>query len=303
MSNLSRKESSASSLEGAQFAREQKGPKNYDELLQYALSVDLERIHPARLFAVRAALHEVMQVAPSDEVMVLQRAFFRTIARAKEVLPLYQQSVHNNDYSKSELLEALNFAPLTSRSIEKFYSYIISPELFNSSASVQENDPEIPAHCFDFISFCPKSVIQTIAARGPEAILSFHDLGCGPGSIMFIVATLTDAHVSGTELSSAMCRKGMAFANIISRGDIEFINRDLEDPKYSFNGYQHYYCFSPFVWKLEGTYVFARKVASSVVAASGELWLGNYLHMREVFEEEGALKKIEEYGRLAIYKS
>lgn len=289
-------------LDDTQFSREQREPNKGNPLVEYSLSVNLERIHPARLFAVRAALRELMQTAPSHEIMVLQRAFFRTMTQAKKVLQPYRESLQNNDYCKSELLEALNFAPLTPTSIEKFYSHIISPELFNSSASVQENDPEIPSHCFDFISFCPKSIIQAIAAKGAESIHSFHDLGCGPGSIMFIVATLTDAQVSGTDLSSAMCRKGTAFANIISRSDIEFINRDLEDSTYSFYGYQHYYCFSPFVWKLEGAYVFARKVAASVKGASGELWLGDYLPMRQIFEEQGMLEKTSTHGRLTVYQ-
>jgi hypothetical protein len=289
-------------LEDAQFPGTKRESSKVDTLSEYALSVNLDTIHPARLFALRVALNELLDAAHPHEIMVLQRAFFRTLPHAKKVIPTYKEALLNNDYCKGELLEALSFTPLTPSSIEKFYSYIISPELFNSSATVQKNDPEIPSHCFDFISFCPQSIVKAIAAKGSESIQSFHDLGCGPGSIMFIVATLTDAKVSGTELSSSMCQKGRAFADAISRTDIQFINRDLEDSEYSFDGYQHYYCYSPFIWKLDEAYAFAQKVTSSVAEGRGELWMGDYPPMREIVEEGGVLEKVAVHGRLAVYR-
>jgi SAM-dependent methyltransferase len=302
MPHLSREKFSPTSLTDAQFTREKRESTNEDVLSDYALSVNLDTIHPARLFAVRAALHESIQQGQLPEVELLERAFFRTLSQAKKIIPDYKYQLCNNDYSKAELLEALNFTILTPASIEKFYSYIISPELFTSSGEVQRNDPEIPSHCFDFVSFCPKSIIHAIAGKGADSMQSFHDLGCGPGSIMFIVATLTEAQVFGTELSSAMCKKGVAFAQEISRKDIEFINRDLEDSEYSFKGYQYYYCYSPFIWKLEEAYLFAQKVTSSVIDTKGELWMGDYLPLREIVEEEGALQKVAEYNRLAVYR-
>ena len=290
------------SSNGAKLESDGTLPTTSYRLAEYSLSLDLEVLHPARLFILRSALFEHLQQARAEEVTLLQKAFYRTLPMAKRLIPKMIESIRNCDYSKQELLEALHFHFATQRSIEAFFSLVISPELYNSTASHQIRQPDIPAHCFDFVSFCPRSIIAALAERRGAEIKSFHDLGCGPGSIMFVVGLLTDATIHGTELSLEWSEKGRAFAESISRPDITFIRADLEDESYSFNGSQVYYCYSPFIFKVEETYKFVDKLSKAVCPKIGELWLGDYLTLRELVTEATNLVEVARYDRLAIHQ-
>lgn len=99
-----------------------------------------------------------------------------------------------------------------------------------------------------------------------------------------------------------MCARGREFSQLIARPDITFHQADLLDPSYTFPSAEVYYSYSPFIWKQVGMREFAEKVERASDQQKGELWLGDYKSLCEVFEEATRFELTRRHDRLSIYR-
>jgi len=274
----------------------------FSQLSHEVLTTGLSNFHPARAFVIRETLNEALHkdLVHGDERSFVTQAFFRLQSFSTSAIPYLISDIQRGAYSRNDLRMALYHPLISPQAVESFFSSVVDRRIFVRSQSERVEDPEVPSTSFGYVSFSPHSMV--CALNEHEAIHSFHDLGCGLGSMMFIVALLTDAQVSGTDISGSMCAQGREFSKFIARPDITFHQADLLDPSYTFPPAEVYYSYSPFIWKQVGMREFALKVEQALVPQKGELWLGDYKPLCEVFEEATCFELTRRHDRLSIYR-
>ena len=272
-------------------------------LVQEVLSFKKGSCHPARAFILRATLNEALvgDTYPRELRDSAGAAICRINQYAGKEIPEMFASIRTGKYSRDDLRHALAHPLVSEKAIESFFSQLISRELFTRSYGEVLHYSERPSHSFGFLSFSPAAIISALNDERFTSPRSFHDLGCGLGPMMFVVALLTNATVSGTELSSEMCEKARAFASSINRADITFHQGDVLDHSQEYPPADVYYTYSPFIWKGEEMNTFVQRVEASAQINKAKVWVGDYKNLLETFAEQTSLTALRSYGRLSIY--
>ena len=286
---------------------------NFELVVAETLAVNLDKVHPARLYLMSQELTVLLthiesgsNPLPHPEVLTeaekesARRALTRINTVTEEKTAQLVNQIREHSYRREELLRALAHPAISKGAFRSFFNTVCGENIY---FSYDEISPEPYVNERDYswqnISSEPLDIIRFLTSETSKASLTFVDLGCGSGGSLFPFALLTEWRCEGIEIEPQWCEVAQRVAERLRRSDVRITQADLLE--HDFSRRDMYYIYSPF---REGEMLtqFVERI-DNLVHPSSELLVSAYPPLVRALETGSVFRKVKDYGELCMLEA